>query len=234
KGSTFTLSLPLGQPRLSEGESTGNPEIPGIAETAAGKPSFIPTYEDIKVYTSDIQPISFQDEAVVNSHKDHSVLIIEDNDDLRGFLKKRLGCQYEMHEAADAVRGIAMAYDLVPDLIISDIILPGDDGLHLMEVLKQDLRTSHIPIILLTAKGAMEDQIKGIKLKADAFIVKPFNLEYLEETIKNLLNNRSVLREHYTSELPTESRTNASTKVTRKFINEFIAIVENNIPNEDF
>ncbi len=103
-----------------------------------------------------------------------------------------------------------------------------------MEILKQDLRTSHIPIVLLTAKGAMEDQIKGIKLKADAFIVKPFNLEYLEVTIKNLLNNRSVLREHYTSELPTESRSNSSTKVTRKFINEFIAIVENNIPNEDF
>jgi signal transduction histidine kinase/AraC-like DNA-binding protein/cellobiose-specific phosphotransferase system component IIB len=218
KGSTFTVSLPLGQPHLGETEQS----------------SYVPTYEDIKIYTSDIQPISFQDEAVVNSHRDHSVLIIEDNDDLRGFLKKRLGCQYEMHEAGDAVQGIAMAYDLVPDLIISDIILPGDDGLHLMEVLKQDLRTSHIPIILLTAKGAMEDQIKGIKLKADAFIVKPFNLEYLEETIKNLLNNRSVLREHYTSELPTESRTNASTKVTRKFINEFIAIVENNIPNEDF
>lgn len=227
KGSTFTVSLPLGEPYPGEAEEVE-------AGVPAGKPSFIPTYEDIKIYTSDIQPISFQDEAVVNSHKDHSVLIIEDNDDLRGFLKKRLGCQYEMHEAGDAIQGIAMAYDLVPDLIISDIILPGDDGLHLMEVLKQDLRTSHIPIILLTAKGAMEDQIKGIKLKADAFIVKPFNLEYLEETIKNLLNNRSVLREHYTSELPTESRTNASTKVTRKFINEFIAIVENNIPNEEF
>ncbi|HEV2483529.1 MAG TPA: substrate-binding domain-containing protein [Puia sp.] len=218
KGSTFTVSLPLGQPYYSEVEQS----------------PYVPTHEDIKIYTSDIQPISFQDEAVAGSHKDYSVLVIEDNDDLRGFLKKRLGCQYEMHEAGDAIQGIAMAYDLVPDLIISDIILPGDDGLHLMEVLKQDLRTSHIPIILLTAKGAMEDQIRGIRLKADAFIVKPFNLEYLEETIKNLLNNRLVLREHYTSELPTESRTNASTKVTRKFINEFIAIVENNIPNEDF
>lgn len=222
KGSTFTVSLPLGQSCFSETEKT------------AEKSLLIPTYEDIKVYTSDIQPVAFQDEVVINGHKEHSILIIEDNDDLRGFLKKRLGAQYELHESGDAAKGIAMAYDLVPDLIISDIILPGDDGLHLMEVLKQDLRTSHIPIILLTAKGAMEDQIRGIKLKADAFIVKPFNLEYLEETIKNLLNNRSVLREHYTSELPTESRTNASTKVTRKFINEFIAIVENNIPNEDF
>jgi YesN/AraC family two-component response regulator len=145
-----------------------------------------------------------------------------------------LGTHYEIHEAQNAKMGISLAYDIVPDLIISDIILPGDDGLRITEILKQDIRTSHIPIILLTAKGTIEDQIKGIKLKADAFIVKPFNLEYLEETIKNLLNNRSILREHYTSELPTESRSNSSTKIDRKFINEFIAIVENNLSNEDF
>jgi signal transduction histidine kinase/AraC-like DNA-binding protein/CheY-like chemotaxis protein/cellobiose-specific phosphotransferase system component IIB len=222
KGSTFTISLPIGR------------SYPSETEISPEKSLLIPTYEDIKIYTSDIQPVSFNEEVAVNRQKEHSILVIEDNDDLRGFLKKRLGSQYELHEAEDAIAGIGMAYDLVPDLIISDIILPGDDGLRVTEVLKQDLRTSHIPIILLTAKGAIEDQIRGIKLKADAFIVKPFNLEYLEETIKNLLNNRSVLREHYTSELPTESRSNSSTKVTRKFINEFIAIVENNIPNEDF
>ena len=222
KGSTFTVSLPLGRSCFTE------------TEIATEKSILIPSSEDIKIYTSDIQPVSFNEEVAVNRQKEHSVLVIEDNDDLRGFLKKRLGSHYELHEAEDAISSIAMAYDLVPDLIISDIILPGDDGLHITEILKQDLRTSHIPIILLTAKGAIEDQIKGLRLKADAFIVKPFNLEYLEETIKNLLNNRSVLREHYTSELPTESRSNSSTKVTRKFINEFIAIVENNIPNEDF
>ncbi len=222
KGSTFTISLPIGRSYLSP------------TEIATEKSMLIPTYEDIKIYTSDIQPVSFNEEVPVNRQKEHSILVIEDNDDLRCFLKRRLGNLYEVHEAEDAVTGVAMAYDLVPDLIISDIILPGEDGLHIMEILKQDLRTSHIPIVLLTAKGAMEDQIRGIKLKADAFIVKPFNLEYLEVTIKNLLNNRSVLREHYTSELPTESRSNSSTKVTRKFINEFIAIVENNIPNEDF
>lgn len=222
KGATFTVSLPIGRSYLSE------------TEIVSEKSLLIPTYEDIKIYTSDIQPVSFNEEVTVSRQMEHSVLIIEDNDDMRSFLKRRLGNQYELHEAVDSVSGIALAYDLVPDLIISDIILPGDDGLHITEILKQDLRTSHIPIILLTAKGAMEDQIKGLRLKADAFIVKPFNLEYLEATIKNLLNNRSVLREHYTSELPTESRSNSSTKVTRKFINEFIAIVENNIPNEDF
>ncbi|HEY4110839.1 hybrid sensor histidine kinase/response regulator transcription factor [Puia sp.] len=223
QGSTFTVSLPIRREDLGE------------TEIAPEKPLLQPSTEDISMYTADIQPMSISDEGVLPlRQKEHSLLVIEDNDDLRVFLKKRLGGEYELHEAEDAASGIAKAYDLVPDLIISDIILPGEDGLHVTEMLKQDLRTSHIPIVLLTAKGAIEDQIKGIKLLADAFIVKPFNLEYLEETIKCLLNNRTVLREHYTSELPVEVRPGTATLVTRKFINEFIAIVENNIPNEDF
>ena len=132
-------------------------------------------------------------------------MVIEDNDDLRTFLRNRLSGIYEVHEAENGEKGIKMAFDIVPDLIISDIILPGQSGLHITETLKQDLRSSHIPVILLTAKSSMEEQIEGIKSQADAFIVKPFNLEYLEETIKNLLKNRAVLREHYTSELPTET-----------------------------
>jgi signal transduction histidine kinase/AraC-like DNA-binding protein/ABC-type xylose transport system substrate-binding protein len=222
KGSTFTVSLPVSREQLGE------------TEVATETTLQLPTSDDIKIYTSDIQPLGLHEEGTVACHREHSLLVIEDNDDLRIFLRKRLGNNYELHEAEDATSGIAKAYDVVPDLIISDIILPGDDGLHITELLKQDLRTSHIPIILLTAKGSIEDQIKGIKLRADAFIVKPFNLEYLEETIKNLLNNRSVLREHYTSELPLEVRPNATSRITRKFVNEFIAIVENNIPNEDF
>ena len=223
KGSTFTVSLPISRDQL--GDTT---------EVAAETPLQQQAIDDIKIYTSDIQAMSLNEEVVVSRHKEHSLLVIEDNDDLRVFLRNRLGNSYELHEAGDANSGIAKAYDVVPDLIISDIILPGEDGLYVTELLKQDLRTSHIPIILLTAKGSIEDQIKGIKLRADAFIVKPFNLEYLEETIKNLLNSRSVLREHYTSELPVEVRPNSTSKVTRKFINEFIAIVENNIPNEEF
>ena len=153
---------------------------------------------------------------------------------LRAFLKKRIGESYEIHEADNGEKGITAAFDIVPDLIISDILLPGQDGLQITETLKQDIRTSHIPIILLTAKGSISEQIAGIKSQADAFIVKPFNLEYLEETIKNLLKNRAVLREHYTSELPTETKTNSANKIDRKFINEFTTLVENNLSNEEF
>jgi len=222
KGSKFLVRLPTGRSHLRSGE---------IVEDQ----SSIPSYEDIRIYTTDIEPAVSEEEGAGSiGNKDYSILLIEDNEDFRAFLRRRLGTHYEVHEADNATTGMAMAYDIVPDLIVADIIMPGPDGLHLTETLKQDIRSSHIPIILLTAKNSIEDQIKGIRLKADAFIIKPFNLEYLEETIRSLLNNRSILREHYTSELPTVSRSNSSTKIDRKFINEFIAIVENNLANEEF
>ncbi len=222
KGTAFEIRLPTSQAHLQ-------PE-----EMVSEKPSLITTYENIKIYTTDMEPVLLQNETATVFQKDKSILIIEDNDDLRAFLKKRLGDNYEIHEAENGEKGISLAFDIIPDLIISDIILPGQSGLQITETLKQDIRTSHIPIILLTARGSITEQIEGIKSQADAFIVKPFNLEYLEETIKNLLKNRAVLREHFTSELPTETRSNSSNKIDRKFINEFTAIVENNLSNEDF
>lgn len=221
-GTSFEIRLPTGQAHLL-------PE-----EMVSEKPSLITTYENIKIYTTDMEPVLLQTETATVFQKDKSILIIEDNDDLRAFLKKRLGDNYEIQEAENGGTGLSLAFDIVPDLIISDIILPGQNGLQITETLKQDIRTSHIPIILLTARGSITEQIEGIKSQADAFIVKPFNLEYLEETIKNLLKNRAVLREHFTSELPTETRSNSSNKIDRKFINEFTAIVENNLSNEDF
>ncbi|MEJ8840924.1 substrate-binding domain-containing protein [Lacibacter sp. H375] len=221
KGTTFEILLPIGKEHLK-------PE-----EIITFQPS-LSLYEDIKIYTTDIEPMNIESETVSTTEKEHSILLIEDNEDLRVFLEQRLGQQYEIHSAEHGDKGIALAFDIIPDLIISDIILPGKNGLQITEVLKQDIRTSHIPVILLTAKGSIEEQIEGIRTQADAFVVKPFNLEYLEETIKNLIKNRAVLREHYTSELPTETRSNSANKIDRKFINQFTAIVENNIENENF
>ncbi|CAN5599047.1 substrate-binding domain-containing protein [soil metagenome] len=222
KGTTFEISLPVGTAHLQ------------AEEMLSKEPSLIHTYEDIKIYTNDIEPVVLQKDTEAFTQKEYSVLIIEDNNDLRTFLSRRLSNNYEIHAAENGEAGLALAFDIVPDIIVSDIVFPGRSGLQITEILKQDIRTSHIPIILLTAKGSIEEQIEGIKMKADAFIVKPFNLFYLEENIKNLLKNRAVLREHYTNELPTETRSNSSSKIDRKFINEFTAIVENNISNEDF
>ena len=89
-------------------------------------------------------------------------------------------------------------------------------------------------MILLTAKTEIEEQIEGIKNMADAYLLKPFNLRFLEETIKSVMKNRDILREHYTSELLTETKTQTPKKLDRKFINEFTAIVESNISNDEF
>jgi len=106
--------------------------------------------------------------------------------------------------------------------------------MYLVQTLKHDIRTSHIPIILLTAVSNIERQIEGLKLMADAFIVKPFNLQYLEETIRNLLKKQELLRDHFISELQSENRAPVPKKIDRKFVNEFVALVESNISNENF
>lgn len=223
KGTTFEVYLPLGKKHFEE------------ADCAVPADSRSISYEDVKIYTKEeSQGLTNTGYIAPSTDKEHSILLIEDNDDLRQFLKSRLSDLYNIHEAENGKQGLSLAYDIVPDLIISDIILPGNDGMYITEMIKQDIRTSHIPLILLTAKNSIEEQIRGIRLQADAFIVKPFNLEYLIETIKNLLKSRALLREHYTSELPSEARANSSKKIDRKFINEFTSIVESNVPNEAF
>jgi signal transduction histidine kinase/DNA-binding response OmpR family regulator len=222
KGTAFEISLPIGKEHL----------LPD--EILTEKPAAVNSYDEARIYTTDMEPVVLQTEPVAMVQKEYSILVIEDNDDLRAFLHKQLSEVYEVHKAENGEKGITMAFDIIPDLIISDIMLPGQNGLQITETLKQDIRTSHIPVILLTAKSTIEEQIEGIKSQADAFIVKPFNLNHLNATIKNLLKNRAILREHYTSELPTETRTNSSNKIDRKFINGFTAIVESNLSNEDF
>ena len=227
KGTTFEIQLPLGTSHLSPDE---------IVETPS--PETI-NYDEVRIYTADAEPITTKTDFQLNENlspgtKEQSILLIEDNGDMRTFLKLSLQKNYEIREAESGTVGLNTAFDIVPDLIICDIILPGHTGLNITETLKNDIRTSHIPIIILTAKVSIENQIEGLRLKADAFITKPFNLQYLEETIKSLLKNRESLKEHYTTELPSEIRTGASKKIDRKFVNEFAAIVENNVSNENF
>ena len=224
KGATFILTLPLGRLHLQESE---------IQQQAS---AYFMNYEDAKIYTNEADTVKIlpahQAKATVS---DHSILVIEDNAEIRTFLKTQLSKAYEIIEAENGNVGLNLAYEIVPDIIIADVLLPGKDGMMITEILKNDIRTSHIPIIILTARGSMEQQIEGLKSKADAYIIKPFNLAYLEENIRNLIRNRETLRDHYSSELPSETmRTSASKKIDRKFVNEFSAIVENNIANENF
>ena len=101
-------------------------------------------------------------------------------------------------------------------------------------ILKNDIRTSHIPIVLLTAKTSIEQQIEGMKNMADAYITKPFNVQFLQQSLKSLLANRSKLKEHFTGDISSNLKTQTVNKIDRKFINEFTSLVESNIANDEF
>lgn len=117
----------------------------------------------------------------------------------------------------------------MPDLILSDVMMPGRDGLSLTKILKNDLRTSHIPIVILTAKTAMEAKITGIQTGADAYMTKPFNLVFLLEIIKNLLAGRESLRERFGgSFMPDKNRMAGMTGLDEKFLQKFTEHIEAN------
>src|SRR4030066_1929309 len=125
------------------------------------------------------------------------VLIVEDNADVREYIKDSLGNEFEIAEAANGEQGIRKAEQLIPDLIISDIMMPKMDGNELARRIKNDEKTSHIPIILLTAKSEQESKLEGLETGADDYLTKPFDTKELLIRIKNLIRIRQKLQEKY-------------------------------------
>ncbi len=234
KGSRFTVVLPLGKEHFKpeqllldsqKGFSHGN--------------SFINTegYHFNREVDS-LGDISFTE----NSTASHQILIIEDNEDLQFFLKRKLGFIYQIISTTDGNEGIQRAFDNMPDLIICDIMLPNKNGLDITKALKSDLRTSHIPIILLSAQSSIEQQIEGTEIGADYYLTKPFNIHFLEATIKSLLLNRQILRGDdsknivvYTTASSSNLKLPAHTnQIDKDFIAQFVAYIQQNYMRQDF
>lgn len=224
KGSIFEISLPLGNSHFKKNELI----------TSASRESII--NEDPDIYTIDL----YDKEKKVNNDsgdalaQNITLLIIEDNNEMREYLTSRLSADYHIIEAENGTTALQSAFDVIPDLIICDIVIPGKNGLELTKIFKSDIRTSHIPVILLTARDQQNQKIEGIETQADAYITKPFNLLFLKETVNSLLQNRERIKDHFSGEILQEAKSQVSKKTDRKFIIEFAAIVENNISNENF
>ncbi|MFT2009312.1 substrate-binding domain-containing protein [Pontibacter sp. 13R65] len=223
KGTKFVISLPLGQDHLKTEElltDVGKNAIqlvPGVMEA------------EQQVTVIDAAPSADQ-----SAHKEHTILLIEDNKELREYLKMRLDKSFNVIEAPNGGVGLQQAFGKVPDLVICDVMLPKQNGLEVTATLKNDLRTSHIPVILLTAKDTVEYKIEGIQSGADLYVTKPFSYLYLLERIKGLLKNRALLKEHYSSEISVETKTVSPPKqLDKKFMNEVMAVVEKNLSNPE-
>jgi DNA-binding response OmpR family regulator len=162
------------------------------------------------------------------------ILVVEDSEDARGYIRESLEPDYRVVEAVDGSEGIARTMEIIPDLIVSDIMMPGTDGYELCRVLKKDVRTCHIPIVLLTAKATEESMIRGLETGADDYITKPFNTNILSARIKNLIKLRSHLQNKRNREMTLLPAKVSETEIDREFMKELNAVIEKNSDEPEF
>ncbi|MGC3944710.1 MAG: two-component regulator propeller domain-containing protein [Chryseolinea sp.] len=205
KGSCFTVALPI--TRL-ESETVMNYVRTGEADEA---PAEVP-----------------------NNAGKPVVLLVEDNEDFRFYLKDNLKSYYTILEAPNGKAGVQKAQAAVPDLIVSDIMMPEVNGIELCNKIRGDVRTSHIPIILLTARAAEEQKIEGFEAGANDYITKPFSFEILQSRIKNLLAQREASQKQFQKHFDVKASNIEVTSLDEKLIKRAIEVVEQNIMEPDF
>ncbi|SFH03913.1 hybrid sensor histidine kinase/response regulator transcription factor [Pedobacter insulae] len=216
--SIFTVSLWLGTKHLKPKEYQTQSETTALTPITLKEPVQIinpaPTTSVVKV----VKP---------------SVLVIDDNADIRLIIQEYLAANYQVYLAKNGLEGWNKAIDEIPDLIISDVMMPQLDGVTLCNRLKTDERTSHIPVILLTAKSTEDDQISGLAGGADVYISKPFSNKILQLQVRNLLNAREAMRKKFSKTLLFEPQAPVTNSLDEKFLAKLINIIENHMEDEN-
>ena len=186
------------------------------------------------------------DENEIQDSDKEVMLIVEDNSELRQFLRGIFSPEYYVIEAANGEEGKEKAFKHLPDIIISDVMMPVKDGFQMMQELRNEITTSHIPLILLTAKTAIESKLEGLEYGADDYITKPFSATYLKARVKNILQSRLKIQEAYRERLLNSGWKAADDKVEksetnvpemspndRKFMDKLMELMENSLDNSD-
>ena len=217
-GTTFRVLLPLGREHLDESEVV----LSRVASPVEERP-------DADVFTPAVpgDDVSGDTDAPL-------VLVVDDNADLQVFIKDALQANYRTISAMNGEEGLEKAVEATPDLIVSDVMMPKMNGIELCQKLKRDERTSHIPVILLTAKKSAEDKFLGLESEADDYLVKPFNTRELQLRIKNLIAIREKLREQFSENILLKPKEIAVDSVDKIFLTRLTAILEEHIEDEAF
>ena len=217
KGSCFTLLLPLGNTHLSNEQMIENNEI-------------IISKVD---HHDNLDLINQQQKDHSNLKDKPSLLIIEDNLEIYHYLTSELSQHYLTMGSTDGKQGIELAFDKLPDIIISDIMMPGTDGIQVSKTLKNNIKTSHIPIILLSARANDDSKIEGLQSGADVYLTKPFSLEVLKTQLASLLNNRKMIHNEFKN-LNFEPSKVTISSMDEVFVENIINIIKDNIDNSNF
>ena len=233
KGSEFFVRLPRGRSHLKDDEiiepqrpTTESLRVPMLLN----RDEAIPTPNE--QIASSLESTPRNDEA--EKHSSPLVLIVEDNADVRAYIRSYLEPQYRMLEAVDGADGVEQAKQAIPDLNICDVMMPKMDGYEVCKQLKLDEKTSHVPIILLTAKAGQENKIEGLETGADDYLTKPFDAQELLARMKNLIEVKRKLREKFEKGKVLKPGEIAVTSLDDQFLQKAMAIIEKKMGDEKF
>ncbi|GAA3605552.1 two-component regulator propeller domain-containing protein [Flavivirga amylovorans] len=215
EGTTFKILLASGNTHFNENEIILNEKA--LHEK---KEDFltIPTAE-----------ISEQLDESIQVHKTYTILIVEDNVELRDYLKQELSNQYKVLLASNGKAGIKIARESFPDVIITDVIMPEMSGFEFCKIIKTDTSTSHIPLLMLTAKATIENRIEGIENGADAYMVKPFDLKLLKLRLTQLIKSRQLIFDKYFSAISGAEDNANTSSIDKEFIQKLLNYINDNI-----
>ncbi|WP_426295033.1 two-component regulator propeller domain-containing protein [Dyadobacter endophyticus] len=211
KGSTFTVTVPLRE-RLAR--------VVPVQEADAMPVDAAPI--DVDLY----------DEKA--GKEKPLILLVEDNDEFREYLKEVFQKEYRVLEAANGRAGLDMTLEHIPDLIVSDVMMPEMDGTELCRTIKTDRRVSHIPVVLLTARAEEEQQLQGYQTGADAYVTKPFRLDILRARIANLILQREQLQKQFQQHVEIRPTDVAVRSMDEQFVNSAVKVVEENLANAEY
>jgi DNA-binding response OmpR family regulator len=221
KGTRFTVQLPLNECDFELETPTHTTSGGFIRVGSANQES-----SDSELFLPEVP--------TEGNEKNPLMLLVEDNDEVLGFLRESFRHEFRLAEASDGTSGLKLAQQQIPDIIITDRMMPGMDGIAFCYQVKTDERTSHIPVIMLTAKASEESKIEGLETGADDYILKPFSLHELSVRVKNLIDQRKKLRERFTREVKLQPKDVAITSADEVFLQKAIRVIEAHMSDTDF
>ena len=220
-GCEFIVTIPLGNSHLQPDEILTDEHEQETTSTAE--------------VTSEPESLPDEKAELEKSKRRRTIVIVEDDDEIRSFLSAELTDNYDIVESSNGLEGMKETLKTIPDLVISDIMMPEMDGNTLCTKIKSNPSTSHIPVILLTAKNRDEDQLEGLETGADAYIVKPFNMDILRRTIINLISRQDMLRLKYGRNDQLEEQVDdvQMKSPNDKLLERVMSVINKNISNSD-
>jgi two-component system, sensor histidine kinase ChiS len=222
-GSEFAISFPIDTNGSAKEEDAGKSNGNTIL------------MESLDILSEPAEELSAAATLITENGETHEkILVVEDNTDVRSYIREQLEENYQVAEAGNGEEGIKMAQDIMPDLIISDVMMPRMDGYQFSKAIRADEKTSHIPIIMLTARAGIDDKIDGLETGVDIYLTKPFNARELIANVRNLIHQRIQLRKRFSKATVIRPSEVSSVSVDQVFLEKIVKTIETHFEDEQF